>query len=77
VSLEVPAKNKHYLTPLQRYTVAVVSSVALTEAHREFTERNEEFNLTAIEAVQDTRAGQSFQICDLDRNWWEVAYIAN
>jgi hypothetical protein len=25
VSLEVPPKNKHYLTPLQRYTVAVAS----------------------------------------------------
>ncbi len=39
VSLEVPPKNKHYLTPLQRYTVAVESSAALTEANREFTER--------------------------------------
>jgi catechol 2,3-dioxygenase-like lactoylglutathione lyase family enzyme len=76
VSLEVPAKNKHYLTPLQRYTVAVASPAALAEAHREFTERKQEFNLTAIEAVQDTLAGQSFQICDLDRNWWEVAYIS-
>ena len=77
VSLEVPPKNKHYLTPLQRYTVAVESSAALTEANREFTERRDEFGLTAIEAVQDSRAGQSFQICDLDRNWWEVAYVAN
>jgi catechol 2,3-dioxygenase-like lactoylglutathione lyase family enzyme len=76
VSLEVPAKNKHYLTPLQRYTVAVASPAALAEAHREFTERKQEFNLTAIEAVQDTLAGQSFQLCDLDRNWWEVAYIS-
>jgi predicted lactoylglutathione lyase len=77
VSLEVPPKNKHYLTPLQRYTVAVESSAALTEAKREFTERRHEFGLTAIEAVQDSRSGQSFQILDLDRNWWEVAYIAN
>jgi catechol 2,3-dioxygenase-like lactoylglutathione lyase family enzyme len=77
VSLEVPPKNKHYLTPLQRYTVAVESSAALTEANREFTERRDEFRLTSIDAVQDSRSGQSFQICDLDRNWWEVAYVAN
>jgi len=77
VSLEVPPKNKHYLTPLQRYTVAVTSPAALAEAHREFTARKEEFALTAIESLQESRAGQSFQICDLDRNWWEVAYIAN
>jgi len=77
VSLEVPPKNKHYLTPLQRYTVAVESSAALVEAQREFTERRGEFGLSSIEEIQDTRTGQSFQICDLDRNWWEIAYIAN
>ena len=43
VSLEVPPKNKHYLTPLQRYTVAVESATALAEAHREMSERREEF----------------------------------
>jgi len=77
VSLEVPPKNKHYLTPLQRYTVAVASPEALTEAHREFTERKDEFGLNSIEELQDSRAGKSFQICDLDRNWWEVAWLGN
>ena len=75
VSLEVPAKNKHYLTPLQRYTVAVESPVALAEAHRELNERREEFGITYLDAVNNIPGGQSFQICDLDRNWWEVAYL--
>jgi len=77
VSLEVPPKNKHYLTPLQRYTIAVDSPTALAEAHRELNERCDEFGLTAIEAIQDGAGGQSFQLCDLDRNWWEVAYLNN
>jgi catechol 2,3-dioxygenase-like lactoylglutathione lyase family enzyme len=77
VSLEVPPKNKHYLTPLQRYTIAVDSPAALAEAHRELNERGDEFGLTAIEAIQDIAGGQSFQLCDLDRNWWEVAYLNN
>jgi catechol 2,3-dioxygenase-like lactoylglutathione lyase family enzyme len=77
VSLEVPPKNKHYLTPLQRYTIAVDSPTALAEAHRELNERGDEFGLTAIEAIQDIAGGQSFQLCDLDRNWWEVAYLNN
>jgi len=77
VSLEVPAKNKHYLTPLQRYTVAVESPAALAEAHRELNERREEFGLTSLDAINDIPGGQSFQICDLDRNWWEVAYLNN
>ena len=77
VSLEVPPKNKHYLTPLQRYTVAVATPAALAEAHREFTDRKDEFGLTSIEAIHESRAGRSFQICDLDRNWWEVGYITS
>ncbi len=72
-SLEVPAKNKHLLTPLQRYTVAVASFAALAEAHRELSARHDEFGLTQIEEVIETSKGQSFLLCDLDCNWWEIA----
>jgi len=75
VSLEVPPKNKHYLTPLQRYTVAVESPAALAGAHRELNERREEFGITSVDAINDIPGEQSFQICDLDHNWWEVAYL--
>lgn len=77
VSLEVPAKNKHYLTPLQRYTVAVESAAALAEAQRELNERREQFGLTAIEPIEESAQGYSFLLADLDRNWWEVAYLNN
>ena len=77
VSLEVPRKNKHFLTPLQRYTLTVESSAVLAEAHRELNERGDEFGVTAIGAIQDTRNGQAFLVCDIDRNWWEVAYLGN
>jgi catechol 2,3-dioxygenase-like lactoylglutathione lyase family enzyme len=73
VSLEVPAKNKHLLTPLQRYTVAVESPAALSDAHREFKKRREEFSLNAIEEIQSDSTGASFLLCDLDCNWWEIA----
>jgi catechol 2,3-dioxygenase-like lactoylglutathione lyase family enzyme len=73
VSLEVPAKNKHFLTPLQRYTVAVASPVALDAAHREFNERREEFGLTTLEEIKSTAEGDSFLLSDLDHNWWEIA----
>lgn len=77
VSLEVPAKNKHYLTPLQRYTVAIESPAALAEAQRELNERREQFGLTAIEPIEESAQGYSFLLADLDRNWWEVAYLNN
>ena len=75
VSLEVPLKNKHYQTPLQRYTLAVESSAALADAHREFTTRRAEFGVTSIADVQEVPGGESFLICDRDRNWWEIACL--
>jgi catechol 2,3-dioxygenase-like lactoylglutathione lyase family enzyme len=77
VSLEVPPKNKHYLTPLQRYTVTVESPAALADAHRELSERRNDFAITSLEAISEIPGGHSFQLCDLDRNWWEVAYLQN
>jgi len=77
VSLEVPPKNKHYLTPLQRYTVAVESSAALAEAHRELSERCEEFGVTSMEPIRETFYGESFLVSDRDRNWWEIACAGN
>ncbi|HVO95661.1 MAG TPA: VOC family protein [Terriglobales bacterium] len=77
VSLEVPPKNKHYLTPLQRYTVAVESPAALAEAHRELGKRQQEFGLTSIDAIKESSHMQSFLLSDIDRNWWEVAYCEN
>jgi catechol 2,3-dioxygenase-like lactoylglutathione lyase family enzyme len=71
-SLEIPAKNKHYLTSLQRYTVAVESAQALSEAHREFTDRRRELGLTHIDEIRTTAHGASFLLSDLDRNWWEI-----
>ena len=75
VSLEVPVKKKHFLTPLQRYTVAVESPAALSAAHREFKDRRDEFGLTELEEIKETPVGASFLICDLDHNWWEIAYL--
>jgi catechol 2,3-dioxygenase-like lactoylglutathione lyase family enzyme len=77
VSLEVPAKNKHYLTPLQRYTVSVESAKALEQAHDELRARREEFGVAAIDEIQDTLDGESFLVSDRDRNWWEIAHLKN
>jgi hypothetical protein len=77
VSLEIPEKNRKYLTPLQRHTVTVESSSALAEAHKEFGGLLNEFGITGIEAIKDTPDGQSFLLSDLDRNWWEIAYLNN
>jgi len=77
VSLEIPAKNKHDLTPLQRYTISVPSASAVLSAHRELTGRRDKFGITSIEPISETLDGPSFLLSDLDRNWWEIAVLKN
>jgi catechol 2,3-dioxygenase-like lactoylglutathione lyase family enzyme len=74
-SLEIPEKNRKYLTPLQRYTVSVESPGALAAAHNELRNRSAEFAVTAIEEIKATAEGQSFLVSDLNRNWWEIASL--
>jgi catechol 2,3-dioxygenase-like lactoylglutathione lyase family enzyme len=77
VSLEIPEKNRKYLTPLQRHTVTVESTEALVKAHQEFQARQADFGITAIETIQEITDGQSFLLSDRDRNWWEIAYLTS
>src|SRR5262245_8350975 len=77
VSLEIPEKNRKYLTALQRHTVTVESPAALADAHRELQARRGEFGLATIEEIKDSTDGQSFLVSDLDRNWWEILYLNN
>jgi hypothetical protein len=71
--LEVPEKNRKYLGLMQRYTIAVAAAPDLTAAHREFCHRGGELGVTAVEDIRDTDEGKSFFLCDLNRNWWEIA----
>lgn len=77
VSLEIPEKNRKYLTPLQRHAVTVESPSALADAREALQMRCGEFGITAIEEIKDTADGQYFLLSDLDRNWWEIAYLDN
>ncbi len=76
-SLEIPEKNRKYLTPQQRYNVSVESPSVLTAARNELQNRREEFGITAINAIEDIVDGQAFLLSDLNRNWWEIAYLRN
>jgi catechol 2,3-dioxygenase-like lactoylglutathione lyase family enzyme len=73
VSLEVPEKNRKYLGLMQRYTIAVESPSALAVAHEGFRERGSRHGVTEVEEIRVTDEGQSFFLCDLNRNWWEIA----
>jgi hypothetical protein len=74
VSLEVPEKNRKYLSPLQRFTIAVDSPATLIEAHNELLRRRAEFNIIEVNEIGETPEGEAFLLCDLNRNWWEIEY---
>jgi len=75
VSLEVPKRSRKYLGVLQRFTIAVASLEKLAEAREALSGRQTEFGISEIGAIKDTPDGQSFLLSDLNKNWWEIAYI--
>jgi catechol 2,3-dioxygenase-like lactoylglutathione lyase family enzyme len=77
VSLEVPERSRKYLGPLQRFTIAVGSPGKLAESHDALLARRDAFGIREIGEIQDTSAGRAFLLCDLNRNWWEIAYEGN
>jgi catechol 2,3-dioxygenase-like lactoylglutathione lyase family enzyme len=72
VSLEVPERSRKYLGVLQRFTIAVQSPGKLIGARQALQAKREELSITEIGEIQDTPEGQSFLLCDLNRNWWEI-----
>lgn len=72
VSLEVPERSRRYLGPLQRFTIAVASPKKLGQACESLSARQDEFAITEIGSIQDMPDGQSFLLCDLNKNWWEI-----
>jgi catechol 2,3-dioxygenase-like lactoylglutathione lyase family enzyme len=74
VSLEVPERSRKYLGPFQRFTIGVASPAKVSEAHEALKARRDEFALTEIGEIHDSRTGRSFLLCDLNRNWWEIEW---
>jgi catechol 2,3-dioxygenase-like lactoylglutathione lyase family enzyme len=72
VSLQVPQSEKKILGPRQRFTLAVESASALTEAHRWLKESSEEAGVTALTEPMEDNRSVSFLLSDPDNNWWEI-----
>jgi hypothetical protein len=51
-----------------RPATSAIDSLGITKA---------EFALVELGEIQKTSAGQSFLLCDLNRNWWEIEYAPN
>jgi catechol 2,3-dioxygenase-like lactoylglutathione lyase family enzyme len=72
VSLQVPAAEKKILGPNQRFTLALESVSAVTEAHRWLQESGKEVGITGLTEPVDKDRAISFLLSDPDNNWWEI-----
>ena len=72
VCIQAQNPNRPRLSRYQRFTVALESRDAVQHAHREFTQQRERWQLRELEAVTEANSGASFQLSDLNGNWWEI-----
>ena len=72
----LPARRRHPLNPLNRFTLTVPAPAAVEEAHREFAAMGRQGGITGLEDVRQGEGQVSFIFSDLDRNWWEVRAAA-
>ena len=73
----LPAEERSYLAPVNRYTLKVASSEEVQVAHRTFASRGKDVGVTEVLDVEARgKSDTSFIFADLDRNWWEVTSAA-
>ena len=77
VSLEVPERSRKYLGLLQRFTIATESAAKLRQARAALEKRRSEFGIHKLTAIENNLDSESFLICDLNRNWWEIEWPHN
>lgn len=77
VSLEVPERSRKYLGLLQRFTIAVDTPAKLAQARSALEAKRDELNIIELSEIQERATGQSFLLCDLNRNWWEIECARN
>ena len=79
MSLAWKSRNEaaKYLGVLQRFTIAVETPAKLSEARDALEARRAEFGINEMSRIQYSETGQSFLLCDLNRNWWEIECACN
>jgi hypothetical protein len=51
----------------------VATAAEVEEAHREFAALGPPGGISGLQDVRQQDGRASFQLSDLDRNWWEIA----
>lgn len=67
----LPTKNRKLLSPTNRFTLRLSSTIEVEEMHRQFSSTGKEIGITEVGAVEQENGEYSFMFSDLDSNWWE------
>ena len=68
----LPAEERNYLAPVNRFTLKVASAQEVRDAHGTFAASGADFGVTEVHDLITEGGAASFIFADLDRNWWEV-----
>lgn len=74
VCIQAQNPKRKPLSRYQRFTIAVESREAVQAAYRDLARDREIWQLRAIEEVCEATDGTSFQLADLNGNWWEISH---
>ena len=65
-------RPRQYLTPVNRFTLQMGSSVDVEQAYREFASKQTELSLAELGKLETANGNASFIFSDPDKNWWEL-----
>jgi catechol 2,3-dioxygenase-like lactoylglutathione lyase family enzyme len=63
---------RHYLAPVNRFTLAMGSVAEVEQAHHEFAMNKQAIGITELGDIHGTNGKVNFIFSDLDKNWWEL-----
>lgn len=72
VCIQAQNPKRRRLSRYQRFTIALDSSGAVEEAHRDFAAHGENWKLTALDKLNTSDGDASFCFADRNGNWWEI-----
>ena len=74
VCIQAQNPNRKPLSRYQRFTIALTSRDAVQAAYLDFSRNREIWKLRALEDMCESTDSASFQLADLNGNWWEVSH---
>ena len=73
VCIQAQNPNRKPLSRYQRFTIALTSRYAVQAAFLDFSRNREIWKLRELEEMCESTDSASFQLADLNGNWWEVS----